>query len=97
MIQIPKQLLKQITDGENPQRELEKHLLNNYPINEIIKAFAELLITTEQTINRQPIVVTQEEYDSIISLFKIRGIKNVNGVLEQETRGRPKNKLLTNK
>lgn len=97
MIQIPKQLLKQITDGENPQRELEKHLLNNYPINEIIKAFAELLITTEQTINRQPIVVTQEEYNTIISLFKIRGIKNVNGVICEETRGRPKNKLLTNK
>ena len=88
MIQIPKQLLKQLQEGENIQKELETHLLTNYPITEIIQAFAELLITTEQTINRQPIVVTQEEYDTITSLFKIRGIKNVNGVLEQETRGR---------
>lgn len=88
MITIPKQLLKQITEGENPQRELEKHLLNNYPINEIIQAFAELLITTEQTINRQPIVVSQEEYDLITSLFKIRGVKTVNGVICEETRGR---------
>lgn len=88
MIQIPKQLLKQITDGENPQRELEKHLLNNYPINEIIKAFAELLITTEQTINKQPIVVTQEEYNTIMSLFKIRGIRTLDGVEIRENRGR---------
>ena len=90
MISIPKQTLKQIQEGDNPQKELEQHLLNNYPINEIIKAFAELLITTEQSINRQPIVVSQDEYDTIISLFKVRGVRVVDGVVREETRGRRK-------
>ena len=89
MIQLPKQLLKQIQEGDNPQKELEQHLLS-YPITDIVKEFAELLITTETYINRQPITVSEEEFEQIISLFKIKGQRTIDGMVVEERRGRPR-------
>lgn len=92
MITIPKSIQKAIQDGENPQKELEQHLLT-YPITEIIQAFAELLISTENTINKNPIVISQDEFDTIMSLFKVRGVRVVDGIVCEETRGRRSKKI----
>lgn len=90
MINIPNKLLKSILDGELPQSELEQYLLSNYPITEIIKAYAELIVVSECAVNKPQITVTQEEYDTITSLFKIKGIRTINGIITEETRGRKK-------
>lgn len=90
MITIPKNIQKQILDGDNPQKELEQHLLTNYSITEIIQAFAELMITSEGLVNRPQITITEEEFDQIISLFKIKGQRTIDGIVCEERRGRPR-------
>lgn len=94
MIVIPKALMKSVMDGETPQSELEQHILSNYPITDIIKGYAELLIMSEEYVNKPQITVSQEEFDAITSLFKIRGIRTIDGMVIEETRGRKKNKLI---
>lgn len=94
MIQIPKQLLKQLQEGENIQKELETHLLTNYPITEIIQAFAELMITVEDYVNKPQITVTRQEYEAIMAMFKIKGERFLDGAIVSETRGRPR-KIIT--
>ena len=88
MITIPKNVLKAVMDGDMSQTEFEQHILSNYPITEIIKGYAELLIMAEECVNKPQITVTQEEFDQITSLFKIKGLRNLDGVIVQETRGR---------
>lgn len=89
MLDIPKTLLNRIKNGE-PIEELETYLLNNYPIPVIIKAFAELIVTADDAVNKPQITVTQAEYDAIMGLFKIKGQRIVNGEVIKESRGRPK-------
>lgn len=87
MINIPKNLIKSIVDGTEQPIELEKYLIANYTMGTIIKSFSELLISNE-TYNQQ-IVVSQEEYNAIISLFKVKGQRVMeDGTVISETRGR---------
>lgn len=89
MITIPKNLIKQVLEGEKNQQELELFILNNFNMMDIIKAFAELLLTSD-TVKPQ-ITVTPEEYNSIISLFKVKGQRVLeDGTIAEETRGRKK-------
>ena len=90
MITIPKSILKAIQDGEIPQKELEQHLLSNYSITEIIQAFSELLITTEGLINKPQIIVSEDEFNTIMSLFRIKGQRTLDGMVCEERRGRPR-------
>jgi hypothetical protein len=90
MIKLPKDLLRDISEGNKPISDLEQYLLSNYPIKEILEAFAELIITSENTVNKPQITVTQEEFDAITSLFKIKGVRTINGVAVAEKRGRKK-------
>jgi hypothetical protein len=90
MIKLPKDLLRDISEGNKPISDLEQYLLSNYPIKEILEAFAELIITSENTVNKPQITVTQEEFDTITSLFKIKGVRTINGVAVAEKRGRKK-------
>lgn len=94
MITIPKNIQKQILDGDNPQKELEQHLLTNYSITEIIQAFAELMITAEDYVNKPQITVTRQEYEAIMSMYKIKGERFLDGAIVSETRGRPR-KIIT--
>ena len=96
MINIPTKLLKEVQDGLKTQKDIEAYLLENHTISDILSAFAELLILSEDYINRQQIAVTQEEYDAIMGLFRIKGLRTLDGMVVQETRGR-KPKLLSNK
>ena len=87
MIQIDPKLLKSIKEGNATQKDLINHL-SNYPLNEILAAFAELIILSEDFLSPKPISVTQEEYDRIMGLFRIKGLRSLDGMMVEETRGR---------
>lgn len=87
MIQIDPKLLKAIKEGNATQKDLINHL-SNYPLNEILAAFAELIILSEDFLSPKPISVSQEEYNRILSLFKIKGMRSLDGVMVEERRGR---------
>ena len=87
MIDIPKSLVKAIQNGQAPLEELTKHL-SCQPMNEILTAFAELIILSEDFLSPKPISVSQEEYNRIMGLFKIKGMRSLDGVMVEETRGR---------
>lgn len=87
MINLPKNLIKAVIDGGETSAALEAYIMHNYSMGEIISSLTELLISNE-TYNQQ-IVVTQEEYNAIISLFKIKGQRMMeDGTVISETRGR---------
>ena len=90
MINIPKNLIKAVADGSELPIALETYIMHNFSMGEIIKSFAELLVNTE-AYTRQPIVVSQIEYNNIISLFKVKGQRTMeDGTVIEETRGRRK-------
>ena len=87
MINIPKNLIRDVKDGAAKSVEIEKYLIENYTVSEIIKSFVELLLDND--INRQPISISAEEFNMITSLFRVRGIRvNDDGKITSETRGR---------
>lgn len=87
MIQIDPKLLKAIKEGNATQKDLINHL-STYPLNEILTAFAELIILSEDFLTPKPISVTQEEYNRIMGLFRIKGLRSLDGVMVEERRGR---------
>lgn len=89
MLEIPRALLSRVKAGES-REELEQYLMNNYPIPQIIKAFAELIVVSDEAINKPQILVTQEELDAINALFRVKGMRMVDGEVRRETRGRPR-------
>lgn len=91
MIDIPRRII--VDAKEDGQSILENYLLANYPMGEIIKAFAELILTADDAINKPQITVTQAEYEAMVGLFKIKGQRIVNGEVIKESRGRPKKEV----
>lgn len=89
MIQIDPKLIKSIKEGNATQKDLINHL-SNYPLNEILTAFAELIILSEEYVNQPKIAVTEEEYKRIAALFRIKGQRTLDGMVVEETRGRKK-------
>lgn len=71
-----------------PEEKLCDWLLNNLPVKQIASIAAELIKAEDKFNNKQPIVVDRDEFDRIFSLFKIRGMRSVDGELVAETRGR---------
>ena len=92
MIDIPKALLARVKSGESISI-IEEHIMNNYPIPAIIKAFAELIVVADEATNKPHILVTEEEYDAIASLFRIKGMRMVDGEAIKERRGRPRKRI----
>ena len=88
MISIPKNILNRVKQ-EGDIAFLEDYIINNYPMPQIVKAFAELLLTAEEAVNKPQILVTQAEMDAINNLFRVRGQRIVDGEVISETRGRP--------
>lgn len=89
MINIPTKLLKDVQEGILTQKDIEKYLIENHTISDIIAAFAELLIVSDGYVNKPKITVSEEEFAQITSLFKIRGLRTLDGMVISETRGRP--------
>lgn len=75
------------------KEELSRYLLTNLTVIEIADELAEFML--KETPVAQPITVTQEDMDRIVALFKVRGVRCVEGNYIQETRGR--HKKVTNK
>lgn len=92
MIDIPKSLIRAIKDGLETPRELERYL-RSLPMDDVIRGFAELILVTDEYINRPQIAITEAEWKTIRDLFKIKGqrIKS-DGTVVEETRGRHKKK-----
>lgn len=89
MIEINKTLIKQIKDGLEDKKVLIKYLYSQ-PINEVIESYADMLLSYDNT----QITVSMEEYEKICSLFKIRGIRVLDGKEVKENRGRNARKIL---
>ena len=89
MITIPKTLIKEVLDGEKSQEVLEMYIINNYNLNEVIKSCVEMIINSD-TYQKPQITVTDEEYNFITSIFKVKGLRTLdNGKVVRENRGRP--------
>lgn len=80
---ISNKVLKELREGIVTKDEVVNELINTYSIKAIVEDYVNLVMETPG--DNVKITVSQEEYESIISLFKIRG-KKVDG--ETETRGR---------
>lgn len=77
MIALGKEILKKIKDGYVDKDELVNYLMRNYSLFDITNSLAEFIFEVERD-EKKPIVVTEEEYNQIVSLFRIRGF-DVNG------------------
>lgn len=80
---ITNKVLKELKEGLITREEVVNELINTYSIKAIVEDYVNLVMETPG--DNVKITVSQEEYESIISLFKIRG-KKIDG--ETETRGR---------
>jgi hypothetical protein len=78
--------IKDLKEGIDTKREVCDYLLNTYPIQRIVDDYVELIMKTD--INDSKIVVTEEEYQAILSLFKVKGQRLIDGQVVKETRGR---------
>ena len=73
MLLISKDLTKAIKDGTQDVTELADYLLKNNSSWELAFSLAELMCTVE-AMTPKKIVVSQEELNNILSLFRVRGI-----------------------
>ena len=85
MIYFSKEMNSLIKSKKATKEELSNYLLTNLNVFELANELSDYILQDNTT---QPITVTQEEYDKITSLFKIRGQRCVEGQVIQETRGR---------
>lgn len=81
---LPKDVAALDVDG------LAQWLMNNFTTPQIAQKCAEMIKKEQETTVKAPISVSQEEFDRIFSLFKIKGIRMVEGETVKETRGRPR-------
>lgn len=82
---ISNKVLKELREGIVTKDEVVNELINTYSIKAIVEDYVNLVMETPG--DNVKITVSQEEYESVMALFKIRG-KKVGG--ETETRGRKK-------
>ena len=83
---ITNKVLKELKDGEVTKEEVVNELIANYPVTSIVEDYVTLAMETPIDCNK--IVVSREEFEAIVSLFKVRGEKVVDGEIVTETRGR---------
>ena len=94
MIRVNKQTVQSINNGDTSLREAAIELSLTYPTVEIAEAFLELYLNTPypETINKIPI--TLEQFETIKSLFRVKGINPLTGEIER--RGRPSQSIYSN-
>lgn len=86
MLLLAKDFQKEVKDGTADVGSLANHLMRHYSVYELATSLAEMIIAAEEN-SPSKITVSQEEYNQLMSLFRIRGIKDTG---EKETRGRKK-------
>jgi hypothetical protein len=82
MFLLDKALASAVRSGQMDKKQLVNDLLRNNNVLELAEKLADYVITYDEP---RPIVVSQEEYDRIVALFKIRGLRQDGTV---ETRGK---------
>lgn len=78
MFLVDKALVSAVKSGQMTKRELVQDLLRQNTIMEMAERLADYIINEDES---SPIVVSQEEFDRITSLFRIRGMR-VDGTFE---------------
>lgn len=73
MLILAKEFTKPLREGTQDVKELADWLMKNVNIYDLAMAHAELMCQVE-AYNPKKIVVTQEELNNILSLFRVRGI-----------------------
>ena len=84
MFLLDKALASAVRTGQMDKRELVNDLLRQNNVMELAEKLADYVIAYEEP---RPITVSQEEYDRIISLFKIRGLRQ-DGTVENRGKKR---------
>ena len=88
MIFFSKEMQSKIKNKTATKEELTNYLITNLTVMELAEELADYIM--KDTPASQPITVSQEEYDRIVSMFKVRGQRMVDGNYIKETRGRKK-------
>lgn len=92
MIALSKDVLKKIKDGYMDKESLVQYFMRNYNLYEITESLAEFIFDVEIN-DSKPIVVTEDEYNRITSLFRIRGY-SVDGTPNPQGRKRKDSPIL---
>lgn len=74
-------LLKDLRAGVVNPAELERWLLTNVPVPQLVHELAELLIQEQVS---KPIILTKEQFNAH---FRVQGYRVVDGKLVEEARG----------
>ena len=88
MIFFSKEMQSAIKNKTATKEDLTNYLLTNLTVMEIAEELADFIM--KETPVSQPIAVTEEEYERITSMFRIKGKRMVEGNYIRETRGRKK-------
>lgn len=81
-----KTLLEQVKRGEATEEVLIMNIMAENPLHDIIGYLIEVL--KKEPVTNNPITVSPEDYDRILSMFRPRGVKIVDGEEVVERRGR---------
>lgn len=87
MINIDKNILREIGDTNTAIQTLADYLIRNNSIFDIALELSERIIREKSATPASKIVVTEDEYRMLISLFRVKGF-NEDGTVNK--RGRPK-------
>ena len=90
MIYFTKEMNSAIKSGKATKEELSKYLLTNLNVFELADELSDFILNQEAT---QPIAVSQEDYDRIVSMFRVKGTRCIDGNIIAETRGRKATKI----
>lgn len=89
MITLSKEVSRSIENGAITQEELSRILVEDYSAKNIADSLAEAMLEKREE-TPSPIVIEKDDYDRIISLFRVKGLRVVDGQVIEETRGRKK-------
>ena len=72
MFMLDKPLVSAVKSGQIERKELVADLLRQNNVIELAEKLADYIITYDEV---APIVISQDEFDRIVSLFRIRGLR----------------------
>lgn len=74
MIQLTKKQRGAFLSGEVNTKDLAQEFLQSYPITEIAESLAELLTAPTAYAEPKPIVLSDEDYNRLMGMFRQRGV-----------------------
>lgn len=73
MFILEKAIISAVRTGQAQKRELVNELLRTNTVLELAEKLADYLVEYDE--DKKPITVSQEEFERITSLFRIRGLR----------------------